>query len=159
LIFQSVKTGMISMVPNLTPVFLILGVMGFLAIPLDYNKLFVATIAIGIAVDDTIHLVSRYHHEFKRIGRYEEALRVAMVDVGRALVITSVTLVLGFSVLTFSLMASHAVFGTLLSSTIIVALIADFLLMPALILTFKPFGPEGTRSETLEDAPVELAAA
>ncbi len=159
LIFQSVKTGMISMVPNLTPVFVILGVMGFFAIPLDYNKLFVATIAIGIAVDDTIHLVSRYHHEFKKIGRYEEALRASMVDVGRALVITSVTLVLGFSVLIFSLLASNAVFGILLSSTIVVALIADFLLMPALILTFKPFGPEGMRGEARDDESIELAAA
>jgi len=159
LIFQSVKTGLISMVPNLTPVFLTLGAMGFLGIPLDYNKLFVATIAIGIAVDDTIHLVSRYHHEFKRVGRYEEALRVAMVDVGRALVITSVTLVLGFSVLLFSLMASRAVFGILLSSTIVIALIADFLLMPALILTFKPFGPESARGERPENESTELAAA
>jgi predicted RND superfamily exporter protein len=84
---------------------------------------------------------------------------VAMVDVGRALVITSVTLVLGFSVLVFSLLASHAVFGILLSSTIVVALAADFLLMPALLLTFKPFGPESARGERPEQAALELAAA
>ena len=57
------------------------------------------------------------------------------------------------------MLASNAVFGILLSSTIIVALIADFLLMPALILTFKPFGPESARGERRESAPAELAAA
>jgi predicted RND superfamily exporter protein len=158
LIFRSVKTGLISMMPNLSPVFLTLGAMGFLGIPLDYNKLFIATVAIGIAVDDTIHLVSRYHHEFKICGNYEEALRASMADVGRALVITSVTLVCGFSVLLFSLLDAQAMFGILLSSTIVVALIADFLLMPALVLTLEPFGPEGTRGGRSTPLPVEVEA-
>jgi len=107
-------------------------------------------VAIGIAVDDTIHLVSRFYHEFEQSGSYEEALRASMEDVGRALFITSVALVLGFLVLTFSVMASSVTFGVLLSLTIVVALVADFLLMPALVLTFKPFGPEGGRVRPAE---------
>ena len=147
MVFRSLKTGMIAMVPNLCPVILTLGIMGWLGIHLDYNKVFIAAVAIGIAVDDTIHLMARFRHEFVRSGNYQQALRSAMEDVGRALVITSVALVSGFLVFTFSVMASSATFGILLASTIVMALVADFLLMPALILTFEPFGPEGVPSD------------
>jgi len=68
-----------------------------------------------------------------------------MRDVGRALVITSITLVCGFLVLTLSILDATAVKGILLATTVVTALVADFLLMPALILTFRPFGPEGNR--------------
>ena len=150
LVFRSLRVGLIAMVPNLSPVILTLGVMGATGIPLDYNKIFIAVVAIGIAVDDTIHLLSRFHYEFERTGSYEEALRASMEDVGRALFITSVALVLGFLCLTFSVMASSITFGVLLSVTIVVALVADFLLMPALVLTFEPFGPEGGRASRAE---------
>jgi predicted RND superfamily exporter protein len=96
-------------------------------------------------VDDTIHLVSRYRHEFHMRGNYAEALEAAMLDVGRALMITSVCLVAGFLVLLLSILDSQATQGLLLATTIITALIADFLLMPALVLTFHPFGPETER--------------
>ena len=142
LIFRSLKTGMIAMVPNLAPVVVTLGSMGWLDIPLDYVRLFIGTVAIGISVDDTIHHVTRCVLEFNRRRKYEEALEVALQDVGRALVITSVVLVLGFLVFMTSAMHTYVVFGMLLATTIVVALVADFILMPALILTFKPFGPE-----------------
>jgi predicted RND superfamily exporter protein len=142
LLFGSVKTGFISMLPNLAPVVLTLGIMGWTGIELDYGKVSIAAVAMGIAVDDTIHLVSRFRHEFRRRGRYEEALFAAMQDVGRALLITSIALVLGFLMLVFSTLASQATYGILLATTIVTALIADFLLMPALVLTFRPFGPE-----------------
>ncbi|HJO22987.1 MAG: MMPL family transporter [Myxococcota bacterium] len=145
-IFRSVKTGLISMVPNLAPVVLTLGAMGWFGILLDYNKVMIAAVAIGIAVDDTIHLVSRYHHEFKLCRDYEKALRASLQDVGRALFITSVALVAGFLMLLLSTLAANTTFGLLLASTIVVALVADFLLMPALVLTFKPFGPEGAHA-------------
>jgi predicted RND superfamily exporter protein len=85
--------------------------MGWIDMPLDYVRLLIATAAIGISVDDTIHSMTRFRHEFLRSGSYERALEASTVDVGRALVITSVVLV------------------------------ADFLLMPALVLTWKPWGP------------------
>jgi hypothetical protein len=143
----SVKTGLICMVPNLVPVFLTLGVMGWMEIPLDYSKVFIAAVAMGIAVDDTIHLVLRFRHEFSLCGQYSKALRAALIDVGRALIITSISLIAGFQVLQLSVMDSSATQGILLSTTILAALIADFLLMPALILTFKPFGPERAAAE------------
>jgi hypothetical protein len=155
-VFGSWKVGLISMVPNLAPVFLALGALGWLDLPLDYSKISIAGVAMGIAVDDTIHLISRFKREFDRLGRYREALYAAMGDVGRALVITSVALVAGFLVTTRSELASQEVQGYLLAATIVVALIADFLLMPALILTFRPFGPETAR---VAEAGLELAEA
>jgi predicted RND superfamily exporter protein len=142
LLFRSVKTGLLSMIPNLSPAILTLGAMGWLDIPLNYGTLLVAPVALGIAVDDTMHLVTRYHHEFKRCGSYAQALVSSMKDVGRALVITSVVLVLGFLTSVFSSLNTNTYFGVLLATTIVVALAANFLVMPALVLTFKPFGSE-----------------
>jgi predicted RND superfamily exporter protein len=141
-LFRSVKIGLISMVPNLAPVLLALGAMGWLGISLDYTKATIASICLGISVDDTIHLMTRFHHEFERRGNYEAALRAALRDVGRALVITSIALVFGFSALAFSELRSQATFGMLLSSSLVAALVADFFFMPALVLRFRPFGPE-----------------
>jgi predicted RND superfamily exporter protein len=145
-VLRSLRVGVISMVPNLAPVALSLGAMGWFGILLDYSKVSIAAVAIGIAVDDTIHLVLRYRHEFLRRGSYHEALVAAMQDVGRALLITSVALVCGFLVLTLSVLDTQTTQGVLLAATIVSALVADFLLMPALVLTWKPFGPEDARS-------------
>jgi predicted RND superfamily exporter protein len=140
-IFKSLKTGLLAMVPNLSPVVLTLGLMGWIDMPLDYVRLLIATVAIGISVDDTIHHVTRLRHEFLRSGSYEQALQASMEDVGRALVITSVVLVAGFLVFLFSRLDSMMSFGALLATTIGVALLADFFLMPALFLTWRPWGP------------------
>ena len=142
LLFRSVKIGLLSMIPNLSPVVLVLGGMGWADIPLDYYRLLIAPVAIGIAVDDTIHLMTRYHHEFLKWGDYEKALYESMEGVGRALFITSAILVLGFLMNLFSVMDGQKSFGVLLAGVIAMALVADFLLMPALILWLKPFGPE-----------------
>ena len=147
LLLRSVKAGLIAMIPNLVPVLLTLGTMGWLGIPLDYSKVSIAAVAMGIAVDDTIHLVLRFRHEFRLCGRYADALGRALLDVGPALIITSISLVAGFSVLLVSILDSQASQGMLLSATIIMALLADFLLMPALILTLKPFGPESVTAQ------------
>jgi predicted RND superfamily exporter protein len=141
-LFRSVKLGLLAMVPNLTPVFFTLGGMGWTGVPLDYVRLLIAPVAIGMAVDYTIHHVTRFRHEFAQSGSYEHALRESFTDVGRSLIITSVVLVAGFAVFTFSVMDSMVAFGLLLSTTILMALVADFLLMPVLLLVFKPFGPE-----------------
>lgn len=151
-VFRSLSTGIISMMPNLSPILLTLGVMGWCWIDLDYSKAAVAAVALGIAVDDTIHLVSRCRYEFQRCGNYAEALRAALADVGRALLITSIALVLGFLVLLGSILQSQATQGLLLATTILTALVADFLLMPALLLTFQPFGPERATLETPRQA-------
>jgi hypothetical protein len=157
-IFRSLKVGLIAMVPNLSPVVLTLGVMGWADLPLDHMRLLIATVAIGISVDDTIHHMTRFQIEYRRSGSYHEALRASMCDVGRALVITSVVLVVGFLIFRFSELDSLASFGSLLATTISVALIADFLLMPALLLTFEPFGPDRPNAERGEGSAAAVAA-
>ena len=159
-IFRSFKIGLISMVPNLAPVFLALGAMGWLDISLDYNKVTIAAVALGISVDDTIHLMTRFHHEFGVHRNYKKALREALGDVGRALIVTSLALVLGFSALLFSELRSQAFYGILLSGALVSALIADFFFMPALVLRFKPFGPEGGEEagEGRQSEPLSAAA-
>ncbi|MDE0886632.1 MAG: MMPL family transporter [Myxococcota bacterium] len=152
LLLGSARTGFLAMVPNLVPILLTLGAMGWLDIPLDYAKAGIAAVAMGIAVDDTIHLVLRFRHEFLACGSYSEALNRSLQEVGRALVITSIALTAGFLVLLLSVLDSQAIQGLLLSVTIVTALVADFLLMPALILTFKPFGPEKADPENTSQA-------
>jgi len=141
-LFRSVKTGIVAMVPNLAPVILCLGAMGWLDLPLDYLRLMIGSIAIGIAVDDTIHHMVRFRLEFERSGRYEQALVDSMTDVGRALFITSAALIAGFLVFLTSTLDTFVTFGSLLAGTIAVALVADFFLMPVLVVKLQPFGPE-----------------
>lgn len=144
IVFRSIKIGLISMLPNISPVFFTLGFMGFMGIALDYTKLLIATIAMGIVVDDTIHFVTRFHHEFERCGNYRAALHRTMESVGRAMAITTIVLVCGFMVFCLSLLESMMYFGLLISLTVTIALIADYFLMPAMILKLKLFGPELT---------------
>ncbi|MDY6933287.1 MAG: MMPL family transporter [Spirochaetota bacterium] len=89
IVFRSIKVGLISMLPNLFPIVITLGFMGLSGIWLDFGRSLLAPIAIGLAVDDTIHVISRYRLEFFRIGNYEKALDVAMNEVGRAITITT----------------------------------------------------------------------
>ena len=142
LAFGSVKVGMLAMIPNVAPVLVVLGLMGWLGIHLDYMKLLLATIAIGIAVDDTLHLVIRFRRCFLQSGNYRRALEDSMRDVGPALLITTVILLGAFSCYLLSNMAIISSFGVLLCVAISVALLADMLFMPALLLITKPFGPE-----------------
>ncbi|MGI9287999.1 MAG: efflux RND transporter permease subunit [Pseudomonadales bacterium] len=138
-IFRSVKVGLLSMVPNLTPVLLVLGYMGWQDMFLDYYRLLLATIAIGIAVDDTVHLVARMRREYAQCGDYELALQRSLAGVGQALVCTSIILVTCFLVLLGSDAQVMASFGISLAAITLAALTADLFLMPAMLLVFKPF--------------------
>ncbi|MDY6933286.1 MAG: MMPL family transporter [Spirochaetota bacterium] len=142
LIFRSVKMGLISMIPNIFPTFFILGFMGASGIILDHARSMLAPIAIGLAVDDTIHLIYRYQLEFKRLGRYEKALDAALSSVGRAILITTIILVLGFFIMMVSEMNNISYFGMLSGICIFIALLSDYFIAPSLILLFKPFGKE-----------------
>ena len=150
IIFRSIKVGLLSMVPNLTPVLLVLGYMGWQGMPLDYYRLLLATIAIGIAVDDTVHLVVRMRSEYASCADYSLALRRSLAGVGPALVCTSIILVTCFLVLLGSEAQVIASFGVSLAAITLAALIADLFLMPALLIVFKPFS-EATPGRSPED--------
>lgn len=142
IVFRSFKIGAIMMIPNLMPIVFTLGVMGFMGMHLDYFRLMIATIAIGISVDDTIHMMTRMRIEYSRNKNYEEAVRNSITSVGHAVVITSTVLVCSFLAYLISEMEILSSFGILLSITILTALVADLFVTPALVLLFKPFGKE-----------------
>ncbi|MFT5576109.1 MAG: putative RND superfamily exporter protein [Bermanella sp.] len=143
--FGSIKVGMLAMIPNIAPVVVVLGAMTWLGMHLDYVKLLLATIAIGIGVDDTIHLMINLRRQFLKTGNYEKAVVLALKDVEPALLITTIILVGAFSCYLLSSMAIISSFGVLLSAAIVVALLADLLFMTALVLLTKPFGPEASK--------------
>lgn len=144
LLFGSLKMGIVSMIPNIAPILIVGGLMGWVGTYLDYSKLLIAPVAVGIAVDDTIHMMTRFKLEFARLGNYRKAFEVTIHEIGRALVITSVTLVCGWSAMMASTMEVTFWFSILLSSTIVLALLADLFITPLLIIWLKPFGPETT---------------
>lgn len=152
IVFGSIKIGLVSMIPNLGPIFVCMGLMGWAGIPLDHFKVMLGTVALGIAIDDTIHLVTRFRSRFMAIGSYDRAMARCLRDVGPALVITTLILVGAFATYGFSEMQTLASFGYLLAISITLALIADLYLMPCLITKLKLFGPEFTvESEDVED--------
>lgn len=144
----SVQAGLISIVPNLIPALLAFGLMGLLDIPLDTDTLLIAPVIIGIAVDDTIHFMTHYRVELVRTRNMQQALDSTIHDVGRAVLFTTMILGLGFAILGFSEylgMAKIGIFGAL---AIFVALLCDLLLLPAMLMKFKPrFGLKGPIEE------------
>jgi len=142
--FGSLKVGLLSMIPNLAPIIIALGMLGWSGVPLDYMKLLLATIAIGVAVDDTIHLVTRFRSRFYSTGSYQEAVTKGLEDVGPALIVTSIVLIVAFSAYLLSSTTILADFGVLLGVTVATALLADLFLMPVLLMKLKPFGAKFT---------------
>ncbi len=133
ILLRSVRLGLIAMVPNLVPILFILGIMGFWGIPIDLINIMVASVAIGIAVDDTIHLLHHFRINHRLTDNAEEALRRAMRHSGRALVSTSMILMLGFFAYAGATMYNVQRFGFLIGLTVVMALLVDLILAPALL--------------------------
>lgn len=142
ILVKSFKLGLISMVPNIIPIFLTFGIMGWLGIYLDIGTILIASVSIGLAVDDTIHFISRFRYNFDKYGQYEKALDETIYTIGAPLTITSIVLFAGFLVLMISTFKPIVYFGLLTSITMMSALIGDLFILPALIKIFKPFGTE-----------------
>ena len=142
IVLHSFKLGLISMIPNVFPVLISMGLMGFAGVYMSLPIMIFSPIIIGVAVDDTIHFFMRYRREFERIGTYEGALKAALSSVGRPIMFTSMTLIVGFSVFGLSDMYNVTQFGLLAAFAFLWALLSDFFMAPAMILLFKPLGPE-----------------
>lgn len=142
LFLRSVRLGLISMVPNVFPVLITLGFMGFKGILMSMPLMCCSAIIIGVAVDDTIHFFRRFRREFNARRNYDKALYATLATVGRPLTFTTLTLILGFMVMVFSVMQGWSYFGLLSGFAFFWALMADFFFAPALILLTKPLGPE-----------------
>lgn len=129
------KYGMLSLVPNLLPAALAFGIWGVLDGEVGMALSVVTCLTLGIIVDDTVHFVSKYQHAIKEFGyQPEQAIRYTYETVGAAIWMTSVILVAGFSVLFFSKFVPNGELGLLTSITIVCALAADLILLPALLL-------------------------
>ncbi len=133
--FRSVKFGVISLLPNLAPAFMAFGIWGMTAGKIDVGNAIVTTMALGIIVDDSVHFLSKYLRARREGGMDAQgAVRYAFSTVGSALVVTSFILVAGFLVLTLSPFGLNAGMGLLTAIVLLVALGADLLFLPPLLM-------------------------
>lgn len=139
ILFKSSKVVFIALVSNIIPIFLLFGIMGWLNIPLDIMTITIAAIAIGIAVDDTIHFIHRFEEEFKLDKDYVNAMRRSHNGIGHAMYYTTIIIVIGFSILMLSNLVPTIYFGLLTGVIMINVLAADLLLLPKLLLMLKPY--------------------
>ena len=148
ILFRSLKLALIAIVPNLLAISVVLGVMGWLNIPLDMMTITIAAISIGIAVDNTIHYIYRFKYELQFEHRYIKTVHQCHGSIGRAMYYTSLTIISGFLILTLSNFIPSIYFGLLTGLAMLIALCAALTLLPQLIVVFKPFGPEPTHETT-----------
>jgi len=140
-LLRSVSVALISMGPSLLSAGLVLGIMGWIGLPLDLMTITIAAITVGIAVDDTIHYVHRFREEFPVDGSYVEAMKRCHTSIGKAMYYTSITIIVGFSILTLSNFNPSVYFGVLTGLAMLMALLCNLTLLPALLITFKPRVP------------------
>jgi predicted RND superfamily exporter protein len=146
-LLRSWRLAALAMIPNTLPIIVVLGGMGWAGRHLETLSAMVFSIGLGIAVDDTIHYLARYCQEVRAGASPEEAVRRTGRRTGRAIVYTSVLLMAGFGVLYTSLFPPNQMFAVLASIVIATALLADLLLLPALLLWIRPPVPGAPRSE------------
>lgn len=130
---SSLRLALAALIPNLLPILFTLALMPWLGIPLDVSTVMIAVIALGLVVDDTIHLLTRLKAEVERAPGTRRALRRALTAVGRPIIYTSVALSLGFLVLVFASFNSMIHFGVLSATVIALALAFDLVVLPALV--------------------------
>jgi len=134
-VLRSFKLGLISTIPNLVPMIMTFGIWGWVVGEIGLAVSVVAPVALGIIVDDTVHFLSKFRRARVELGKStEEAVRYSFHTVGTALLLTSVILVCGFLVLTFSGFRMNVQLGFMTTIAILCALVADFLFLPALLL-------------------------
>ena len=138
-LFKSWKLAVIGMLPNLVACMAILGIMGHANIPLDLMTITIAAITVGIAVDNCIHYVYRFKESYELTGNYQETVAICNQTVGRAIKNTSLTIVVGFSILIFSNFWPTIYFGIFTAIAMLIALIGSLTLLPILIIKTKVF--------------------
>ena len=143
IILFGLKGGLVSILPNIFPIVFVLGLMGHAGFSLNMATAIIASIAIGIVVDDTIHYFSHFRYEFGETGEREQAMTRALQKVGKALCFTSVILVLGFVIFLSSESAILIDYGVLSSVAVISALVGDLFIGPVLLSRLSVFKRRG----------------
>ena len=134
LLIGRIRIGLLSMIPNLSPIILTLGIIGWFGIPMNLFVMMVGNVAIGLAVDDTIHFMHNFRRYFERTGDARKAVMETLHTAGRAMLVTSCVLSIGFFIFMFASMRNLLHFGFLTGFTIIMALLADYFIAPALMV-------------------------
>ena len=137
-IFKSISLSILALIPNTLPSLFILGIMGLSGIPLDLMTITISAIAIGIGVDNAIHYIHRFKHEFKKDGDYTKTMYRSHASIGLAMFYTSITVTLGFLILALSNFIPSIYFGVFTAIAMLSALLANLTLLPKLILMVKP---------------------
>ncbi len=141
-LFRSLSLALLGLAPNILAAGLVLGMMGLADIPLDIMTITIAAIVVGMGVDNCIHYIHRFRREFAIDGDYRQAMHRSHGSIGRAMYYTTLTVVVGFSMLTLSNFTPSIYFGVLTVLAMIAAVTGALLLLPKLILVFQPLGPE-----------------
>lgn len=140
--FASVRTGFIAMLPNIAPVLLIGGVMGFANVSLDMITALIMPMMLGIAVDDTIHFTNHIKYHFEITGSYRQSILNSYREIGKSMIMTTVILCAMFGIFISSTVTALARIGYMSVIGLGGALIADYTITPVLMLLTKPFGKE-----------------
>jgi predicted RND superfamily exporter protein len=138
ILFKNIPITIIAMIANVVPVGVIFGFMGYNDIPLDMMTITIAAISMGIAVDNTIHYIHRFNYEMSLHSNVKESILNAHKSIGRAMFYTSMIIIVGFCLLVLSNFIPTIYFGILTVIAMFMAIIADLMLLPILLLLFKP---------------------
>ncbi|MBS9767250.1 MAG: MMPL family transporter [Flavobacteriaceae bacterium] len=137
LLFRSVKMVVVSLIPNLLPLIVTAGLMGYFGIPLKPSTILVFSVAFGISVDDTIHFLAKYRQELQsKSHSVKKCVYRSLRETGVSMFYTSIVLFFGFLVFTVSEFGGTIALGGLISVTLLVAMVANLVLLPSLLLTF-----------------------
>lgn len=131
---KSFKMGILSMIPNIYPYVMVLGIMAVADIPMDTFTILIGGILTGLIVDETLHMFYTYRHNLQFHPEPQDALRATLKEVGNALMMTSVVVMFSFSVFLLSHMSNIRSFGGLMMAGVIIALLIDIILMPAMMM-------------------------
>lgn len=136
--FRNVKMIIVSLIPNLLPLLITAGLMGFLGVPIKPSTILVFSIAFGISVDDTIHFLAKYRQELiANNWKIKKSVYGALRETGISMFYTSIVLFFGFSVFTISSFGGTVALGALVSATLLFAMLSNLLLLPSLLLSLE----------------------
>lgn len=137
-VFKSINLSILALIPNTLPSMFILGIMGWLNIPLDLMTITISAIAIGIGVDNAIHYIHRFKIEFQKDNNYLATMYRSHDSIGLAMFYTSITVTIGFLILALSNFIPSIYFGIFTATAMLSAVLANLTLLPKLLLIFKP---------------------
>ena len=170
MLIGNLKLGLLSMIPSLLPIMIVLSIIHLTGVPLDMLTMLIGSIAIGLTVDDNVHFMHGFRRIYTKTGDPTYAIEKTLLSTGRAMLITSVVLSIGFFIYTQSEMKNMVSFGLMTAFCIILALLATFLLAPALMMlanktwhhqqdapkanaTNKPQEPSGKKQQSISQSP------